>query len=216
MWAANARFLRAAAAGVFVTLALGACSMDTPTQLSRRPILLEEGPAYKTMPVAAADESALRALAREYERLGQGAVELTVTYDPQSPTNTALNATEQAARIAEALRYMGMKPIETAILPVNMQGDKSQLMLQYKAITAHAPEGCEYMNGVENRETATVDDYSFGCTYDMILARQIARPKDLGGGEGLAPGDGRRSTVLNETYTSGGSAPPLPAVTTTN
>ena len=196
------------AGAMAAALMMGACSMETDTALSSKRVRLEHGPAYESMPVSAMNDAAIAALAGEYRRKGQGTLELTVTYDPRSAGNTAMDATEHAARIARQLRYNGVRDIETAILPVNMLGDQAQLLVQYHAITARAPD-CEPMGGFEGRETAPDENYEYGCTTQTILARQIARPKDLAGRAGTDGSDGRRQTALTEGYMGGSPSPAL-------
>lgn len=197
---------------VLLVAGLTACSMNTPTDMPQtKKVRLERGPMEKSIPVAALDEAALKGFAEEYSSLGDGALELTVTYDPRSRNNTAMNATEQAARIARELRYGGVKDIRTSIMPVNAQGDESRALLQYEAVTAHAPEGCEYMGGLNGVDVAPNDDYVYGCSTQMLMARQIARPKDLAGRAGTAPADGRRQAVTMEAYRSGEPMPELRA-----
>lgn len=209
--------LRAALLGCAVVLAagLGACSMQTDTDMPQyKKVRLERGPSEQAMPVAALDAAALESFAREYNSLGDGALELTVTYDPRSRTNTAMNATEEAARIARELRYHGITDVRTSILPVNAQGDGAQAIMRYEAVTAHAPEGCDYMGGLDGKDTMPDEDYTYGCTTQMLLARQVARPKDLAGRDNLADRDGRRTARSVETYRSGGSLPAIDTYTT--
>jgi pilus biogenesis lipoprotein CpaD len=208
---------RTALLGCAVVLAtgLGACSMQTDTDMPQyKKVRLERGPAEQAMPVAALDAAALEAFAKEYNSLGDGPVELTVTYDPRSRTNTAMNATEHAARIARELRYHGVTDVRTSILPVNAQGDGAEALMRYEAVTAHAPEGCDYMGGLDGKDTMPQDDYVYGCTTQMLLARQVARPKDLAGRDDLAPRDARRAVGSVETYRSGADLPAIDVTTT--
>ena len=209
--------VRAALLGgaVLFMTGLSACSMGTPSDMPQvKKVRLERGPAEQSVPVASLDEAALRAAAEEYGSLGDGPLELTVTYDPRSRTNTAMNATEQAARIARELRYHGITDIRTSILPVNAQGEESRAMLRYEAVTAHAPEGCDYMGGLDGVDVMPDDNYVYGCSTQMLMARQIARPKDLAGRGGTAAADGRRQAVMMETYRSGQPMPDLEAAYT--
>jgi pilus biogenesis lipoprotein CpaD len=213
----SAPSLRTALLGCAVVLAtgLGACSMQTDTDMPQyKKVRLERGPSEHAVPVAALDAAALEVFAKEYNSLGDGPLELTVTYDPRSRTNTAMNATEHAARIARELRYHGVTDIRTSILPVNAQGDSAEALMRYEAVTAHAPEGCDYMGGLDGKDTMPQNDYVYGCSTQMLLARQIARPKDLAGRDDLADRDGRRTAPSVETYRSGGSLPAIDNYTT--
>lgn len=209
--------LRAALLGGAIIFAAGltACSMDTPTDMPQyKKVRLESGPAEQSIPVAALDESALRTLADEYNGRGDGPLELTVTYDPRSRTNTAMNATEQAARIARGLRYNGVGQITTSILPVNAQGDDSRALVRYQAVTAHAPEGCQHMGGLGGHDVGPDENYEYGCSTQMLIARQISRPQDLAGNGGTVAADGRRQATMMEPYRRGEPLPDLEAAYT--
>lgn len=186
-----------------VAAGIAACALDTPTQAPQKRVRLQSGPSYKQMPAAATDEATLRAFAEEYRRFGSGPVELTVSYDPRSRNNTALNASEHAARIAASLRRLNVPQVSTAILPVNMLGEEAQVMMRYESLTARAPEGCTVMGGVDGYTTEVMPDYEYGCTVESLLARQIARPADLAGRGGMAPIDGRRTAIEVEGYRTG-------------
>jgi type IV pilus biogenesis protein CpaD/CtpE len=198
-----------AAASVAALLAVSGCSMEYDTNIPQKRVRLESGPAYKTMPAAAVDEATLHDFAAEYLRFGDGPVELTVSYDPRSKTNTAMNASDHAARIGSRLRTLNVPQVSSSILPVNALGEEAHVMMRYESTTAHAPEGCDYMGGLEGKATGAYMDYEYGCTTEMLLARQIARPKDLAGRDGMSAGDGRRQALTVDGYRRGQTPPTL-------
>lgn len=197
-------------------LVLGACSMETDTDFAMKRVRLEYGPEYDQKAVRDLTGPALHQLADEYRRTGDGTMELTVSYDPRSHTNNAMNAANEAARIAGELHYMGVKDIKTAVMPVNGLGEEAQVMVRYEAVTAHAPEGCDYMGGLDGKPTAADKDYGYGCTTEMLLARQIVRPKDLEGRAGMDAADGRRNAIATETYRTNTTPTPLNAYSTSD
>src|SRR5690606_24951388 len=99
-----------------------------------------------------------------------------------------------------ALRKNGIANFSTDILPVQGQGDISRTLVSYGTVTARAPEGCEMMGGLDGKATGSGMEYQQGCTIEMILARQIARPADLAGRPGLDAGSGRRAANITDDY----------------
>lgn len=202
-------FWRGLTVSLAAALILSACSMEHDTFMSHNRLKLEHGPSYSTYKAADLHDDKLRALADDYRRYGNGPLELAVTYDPRSNFNTAMHATEEAARIARELRYLDIDNIETAILPVNGQGDHPQALIRYDAVTAHAPDDCFVMGGADGGPTYVDENYRQGCTIETLLARQIARPRDLAGRAGMDAADGRRQTETTEGYRAGETASPL-------
>lgn len=197
----------AVAALLTATSALSACSMDTKSALisPRERVELRQEKTAERLPVKALDDAGLATLADRYRRAGEGPVDVTVTYDPKSKTNTAMAAATEAARIATYLRRKtGGTNVATDILPVHASGDASEALITYGSVSAHAPSDCQAMGGVDGNETHADQDYKYGCTIETLLSQQIANPKDLKGRAGLDAGDGRRqSNILEGGYRSG-------------
>lgn len=201
-------------AAVAVSLATGACSMDKPswTAGKEQRVELHHGKEATRLSTASANEAALADIVSDYRSSGDGPVELTVTYDPKSKTNTAMKAAEEAARIAAFLRRKGANTeISSDILPVAHSGDRSETVITYNSVTAHAPQGCTAMGGLDGAQTGAHEDYKYGCTIETQLSRQIASPKDIKGREGLSAGetDGRRLSNIVEDYRTGEPNQPL-------
>lgn len=139
----------------------------------------------------------LEALAEAWQRYGDGAMTLTVLYDPHARVNGPINAGKQAARLAESLRVRGVA-VATATLPVAGRGESLSAFISYPQTTARAPKSCGTMPGLEGTgadlgKTGLNDGYRVGCGIETILAKQISRPSDLRGQGGLSgPSDGRR------------------------
>mgnify|MGYP000986636742 CR=1 FL=1 len=98
--------------------ALAACSVDQPGHLNvnKPQVQIEDFSALE--PVRALDSKALESMAKQYHRHGAGTMDVTVTYDPKSKTDTALRARREAARIAKTLQADGVRDVKTSILPV--------------------------------------------------------------------------------------------------
>ena len=196
------------AAAVIVTLATGACSMDRPSWSVGSGQRVELMTAHESvrMPTASLNEAALAGVVAQYRSGGVGPAEVTVTYDPKSKTNTAMKAADEAARIAGFLRRRGaIDQVSSDIIPVINSGDRSEALITYDQVTAHAPRDCTSMGGIDGTETHADEEYKYGCAVETQLSRQIANPNDLKGREGLPAGkaDGRRLTNIVEGYRTG-------------
>lgn len=196
-----------------LVLALAGCSMEVPTNAPQKRVQLQNNLAHESYPVTAVDDALLQRIASDYARYGDGPLNVIVSYDPRARQNGAMNASHHAERIASRLRGHSVKTVSTSILPVNMQGEQAQVMFEYDAVTAHAPAGCAYMGGLEGYATGADLDYQYGCSIEMMLARQVARPKDLTGRGGLSPADGRKQAVAVEGYRANTSPPALSGYT---
>ena len=211
------KFTRVAATSALLALPLVtvACSLDTKSDVisMQERVELRQGSQTMRLPTASMNEAALADAADQYRRLGDGPVYVTVTYDPKSKTNTAMNATEEAARIATYLRRKGGAGVEISsdIIPVMKSGSSSDTLITYDVVTAHAPEGCEVLGGLDGTQTHVNTDYRYGCTMETKLSRQIASPKDLKGraGVGSDTADGRRQANIINTYKKGDPNPAL-------
>ena len=191
---------------------LAGCSMDRDSQMAlaeSQKIRLEKSHYNDMVDTASLDQDAIYALADYYTNHGEGPVVLAVTYDPKSRSNTARHATRHATDIAARLQAVNVPVMDVDILPVPGQGDVSKTMIEYSAIFAHEPEGCEAMGGLEGKPTTWDKKYAIGCTINMQMARQIASPSDFLGREGISGGDGRPLSNIISAYRSG---EPLPAL----
>lgn len=191
-------------AAVAASLSIAACSMDTESNFiaAREKVQLREENAAIRIPTASAGESTLAAIAEDYRRTGRGAIEITVTYDPKSRSNTAMKAASESARIADYLRRKAGAEIAMDLLPVRNAGEQSETLITFPAYTAHAPD-CTPMAGTDGTRTHINPDYKYGCTIESQLSKQIANPRDLAGRGDLAPGDGRRQANVVDVYRSG-------------
>ncbi len=195
---------------VAICMFLTACDLHEEATVSREKMRLQETAFSEKVSTATMDEAALVAVARRYEKHGEGPLSLTVSYDPQSRTATAMHATDEVARMATVLRKRGVRHVETSIMPVKNSGSNMQVLINYASFDALGPEGCDKMlNGVDGRIDEFDEDYTLGCTKDTLFAKQIARPGDLGGRRIAPTTDGRRVANSTETYRTGVPNQPL-------
>ena len=193
---------------------LGACSQDHKGNVSLKRVEVHQEQFAKQVTSHDLKQSDLEALAADYNRYGgDDPLTLSVQYDPASSENTAMNATRHASKLANGLRAAGVTNVKTEILPVVGVGDHSRTLITYERYSAHKPEGCGTMPGMDNTTTdwEAMRDYGFGCSVEDKIARQIARPKDLLGNDRGLEGedDGRRASNIIETYRLGEPNEPL-------
>lgn len=162
---------------------LAACSMSAPTFMSRKKIEVVEDVRHLNMETARLDKAALSDIAGEYLDHGDGPVHVTVTYDPAVRGNTAMMATDNAARISSSLRRLNVGDVEAEILPVHGQA-ASTTLISYTNYTARAPGGCANFDTLDDNDPGNYRDYELGCSTETYIARQVARPQDLLGREG--------------------------------
>ncbi|PJB71909.1 MAG: hypothetical protein CO093_04110 [Alphaproteobacteria bacterium CG_4_9_14_3_um_filter_47_13] len=157
---------------------VASCTLDSPTYLSQKKVEVVETTQQFEMETAKLDNAALKQIAAHYAGHGDGAVDVTVTYNPKAADNSAMMASNQAARIASALRAQEIGTVRTEILPVYESGS-SMAYLTYKAYRAQAPEGCNNLEQIDDSAHENFRDYKLGCSTESYIAQQIARPADL-------------------------------------
>lgn len=185
-----------------------------PSEASFDRVELSRGNFEKEIAMADMTPAYLESMAEDWQRHGDGAMLVTVLYDPHARVNGPINAGKQAARLAESLRARGVS-VETTTLPVVGRGEVLSAFVSYPQTTARAPESCGTMPGLEGTgtnlgNTGQNDGYRVGCGIETILAKQISRPADLRGVDGLpGPSDGRRVYQKLGAYRAGVENKPL-------
>ena len=196
------------------SLVLSGCLYE-PDHFTTERVQVEEKPFSDAVSVSQIDEESIRGVAEHYNSQGDGVFDLTVTYDPKTG-NGAMQASDEAARLAGLLRKNGVEDINASIMPVKDTGADMKAMFSYTAYNALAPDDCDVMPGISSRTIETEEGYKLGCSIETMYARQIARPKDLKGQGMMDPqSDGRRSSNIVETYRTGVPNKPLGGETTT-
>jgi len=178
--------------------------MYEPDHFSTSTIQLEQKQVSETLPLSAFDAAKIADLAAQFKKHGDGALALTVLYDPAQGQKGVLLARNAVARLTSALRGQGVAHIQSGVLPVRDTGVEMRVMISYLSYAALPPADCQTMAGFDSRTVESEESYKLGCTLDTVFARQIAHPKDLAGQEPDTGGhDGRRASNIVEVYRTG-------------
>lgn len=194
---------------VFSVMALSACAQNTKSMMNTSRVEVKKQTMMDQVPVSQINDVILSSLASDYKKLGSGPLELTMVFDPKSKTFTAMSALKKLKEVKYKLTRKGVKTVVTETLAV----DKAQpsMMISFDSVSAQAPSDCILMPGLSDSETTrSIGEYKFGCSIETMLAKQIAKPADLEGVEGLDNASGgRREANIVETYASGAPRDPL-------
>jgi len=175
-----------------------------PTKISQSKLQLQEEAFFEDVTVEQMNSNYVAALSQHYRGQGEGGVELSVTYDPKSKTNTAMHASQHIASISREFRKNGVSNVNTMIMPVKGSGDVSRALVSYNAYSVNVPDDCAMMPGIEDRNIEADEGYKLGCTRDSMFAKQISNPNDLAGrADTNGTADGRRASNIVERYRTG-------------
>lgn len=166
-------------------------------------VQVEQTKFSETVKSSEFDNGYARALGMHYDATGEGGVNVSVLYDPKSRANTAMHASQHVSRVASLMRDNGIHDLEANILPIQNLGDEAEIMVTFMSYEAHAPKDCETMPGFKDTDIGYREDYAIGCTVETVIARQIARPKDLAGQGSSGVTDGRRAGNVVDRYRTG-------------
>ncbi len=189
----------------FISLTLVGCNLHTPTAVTQQPFQIHEEVMTHDVLLADVDDAFIDGLAKHYAKHGGSTMDLILTYDPKSYRNTAMNASNNLADVAQKLRRHGVIDVDASVMPIKSQGDSAHLLVSYTAVTASVPKECENMlSGMDGSAVEADRDYKLGCSIKSMTARQVAKPADLAGRE-LADHetDGRSATNIVDRYRSG-------------
>ena len=204
------RFLHSTALVLAVVLA-GGCDMQAPSKVSSDKVQVHQTDYFANVPISDVNDQYISALAYHFDKYGQAPLIMTVTYDPQNYRNTAMKANQTGTMLKGLLQAEGVRDVLVDILPVKGLGDEPHLVVSYDTYSAHAPDNCTTMPGIDGGRDLTIDpDYRLGCSIQTIMAKQISRPKDLMGQESSDTlTDGRASANIIEIYRTGAPNEPL-------
>ncbi|GJL85052.1 MAG: hypothetical protein DHS20C02_08270 [Micavibrio sp.] len=189
---------------------LSACNLYEEGHITENRVQVIEERFVEEVSLEEATPGYISGLARHYEKHGDGTVDLSVTYDPHSRSNTAMNASQSAAGLVKNLRKEGVRNVNADILPLQGYGDESMVVVSYMSYRAEAPKDCGRLSGFEDTDISHDKDYRMGCTVETMFAKQISRPKDLLGVGRVDPTtDGRRAGNIGDLYRSGARNEPL-------
>jgi type IV pilus biogenesis protein CpaD/CtpE len=180
-------------------LLLSGCSVESETWVNSDRVEVHDDQFTDTFDTAKMDDGTFHAIGDYFSRYGNGEMNVVVSFDPQSKTNTESKAQAAMASIQSGLSRNGISRVHSALSPMRGSGDISTTLISFPALTAAAPSGCGMMPGYENTATDIQGDsgappkYKFGCSVESLLAKQVARPSDLLGKQGFETNaDGRR------------------------
>lgn len=194
----------------FLSLSVTGCNLYEEGHITPKRAVVEQENVEQNVALSDVDDGFIDALARDFYKYGGSSLNVQVTYDPHSRTNTAMMASENAADIAQRLRSAGVKTVRAGVLPVNGQGSDSRLLISYTSYSASGPEGCAAMPGMDGRSLEYNPDYQLGCGVQTLMAKQVARPKDLMGHENTdIKTDGRPAANVVDAYRLGAPNKPL-------
>ena len=184
---------------VAATLLLTGCSVESQSWVNQNRVEIHEDQFTDTFETVKINDATLHAIGDYYYRYGNGDMNVVVTYDPQSKSNTKSRAQSSLAYIESGLLKNGVSRSHSALSPMRGSGDVSTTLINFPALTAASPEGCGMMPGYENpaadipNNTNIDAPYKYGCSVESLLAKQVARPSDLLGKQGFETNaDGRR------------------------
>lgn len=196
-----------------------ACTLDEPTWVNPSRVEVHEEGFTDNFDTSSLDQGTLRAIGANYDRYGNGPMDVAVSYDPKSKTNTEAKAKTELRKIQAELQRNGVSDIRASVTPGENTGEKSSTMVSFPALTARAPRNCGLMPGYTDAQTGTPEDaegehkgYAIGCTVESLMAKQIARPGDLLGRPGFetnADALRQERVIWKRGYYSDRSNPPL-------
>lgn len=177
-------------------LSLGGCSMDMPTALSQKPAEVVQETKRIELNASEVDDQVLAGIAQDYLYSGDGPVDLTVTYNPASKTNTAMMASDNVARMAAALKRNKVPVVRTDILPVS-GAETSLALFRFAGYRAQMPSGCTNFEDIDDKVHENFRAYQLGCSTESYIAQQVARPRDLLGRGDIQEETGARKHANN-------------------
>lgn len=184
-------------------VSFAACSdnyLYTPTfQETRKMQVLKKRFEY-TNTTASLDDAEVLHMARHYEGHGEGPIEILVTYNSKVSGNSAIRATDEAARVADVFRRNGVTNLQANVLPVKEEHSKT--IVSYIGYVAQKPEGCVNLLDRKDHDAETMPKYRYGCTVMDLVAKQMVRPDDLLGKDRTAPNQAARDAIAVEQYRS--------------
>jgi len=189
-----------------------ACTQTTPSMMNTTPLTVMEETMIDQVAYSDLTPATLDAIAAHYNKNGNSAVELTMTYDPSNKSFGKHSAGQALQKMKMGLDKRGVKMVNTDVMAV--KDTNPTVIISYDVVTAQAPADCDETPGLYTNKTGRfVGDYKFGCGVETMFAKQIAHPADLLGNDGLGgENSARRATGVAEPYLAGVPRQPLEGV----
>ena len=104
---------------ILSVMALTACTQNTKSMMTTSRVEIKKQTVMEQVPVNQINDVILSALSDDYKRLGSGALELTMVFDPKSKTFTAMSALKKLEEVKFKLARKGVKTVVTETLAVD-------------------------------------------------------------------------------------------------
>jgi type IV pilus biogenesis protein CpaD/CtpE len=198
-------------AGALVAgLALSACDVTTPSQVTTQKIRIKDHIVTQTLDAGRIDPARLNVIADDFTRkASNGKMTLTVSYLSGDVRREGV-ARSQGNAYKKAFEQRGVSGVSVATVPIADKQYAGKVVVMYKAQSALAPKDCKNITGYQGADDMdAADQYQFGCNTKTAVSRMIADPSDLMGKGGTQNDDSRRSGAVVETYKSGKPNQPM-------
>jgi len=199
---------------VFASLAiLSACDFTDPilvyeeSNLNRERMYLVNGSHSEEYRLNDFNDEAVHNISSHYDRYGSGAVDVRVSFNPSSSTNTAMSAGKILSDVALKLRKNGIREQNADLIPIKTE--EPMVLISYDTVSLKAPDNCSDSPGWDRDIGEGWDDYRLGCQLETLLSKQIARPKDIENLYEIDPTSASRTYGRNATYHYGEDLPEL-------
>lgn len=199
---------------VVLSLFQTACTVESESWVNQDRLEVRDDLFTDTIETRLINDDMIRAVGEYYYRYGNGPLNLVVSYNDHSRTNTRAKAETALKTIRDGLIQNGVQNINATTSVV--ASDTSTTLISFPALVADAPTNCGLMPGYEypaemQSDPSAPPKYKMGCTVETLLARQVSRPSDLLGKTGFETNsDGRRQERVLSTRGYYGDAPNAP------
>lgn len=177
-------------------------SMFESTTVSPRNIELHQERYVEKLKLNDVNQRYLADISGDYKRYGDSPLYVVFAYDPDATAAQKSSVTNRAAVTKGQLSKLDINAVVKTLPVTGAQGD---VVVAYDKLTAVGPQNCGTMPGTDGLQTGAYGDYGIGCTVKDMMAKQIARPRDLKGNDGLGDMyDGTRAAAtVNRDIRSG-------------
>jgi type IV pilus biogenesis protein CpaD/CtpE len=153
------------------------------------------------------NQKSVAALAEDYQKRGQGKLEVMVTYAANECQVKEKQSRDKAAQTAQRLRKQfaqyGVKQVSARVAPTPVE--KANLAsVSYQALVLMPPTECQGKSliGVDGH-VGQMQDYSIGCDSQKLIAKMVSRKKDLLGQSKMDPASSSYLGSTMESYRAG-------------
>jgi len=183
-------------------------SMYESSDVTQRPIVIEETRFVEKMSTNDVDYNYLMNLSDDYDHHGSSPLYAVIAYNPDEK-NGKLEAFNKSSILKGQLAKLGMRDAVVKTMPIN--GSENEIVVGYDRLTARGPDNCGKVPGFQT-ETGAYGDYGLGCKVKDMMAKQIAYPSDLEGKTKMSANDAdRAASAVDRSVRSGEPADFVPS-----